>query len=197
MYDISAILPNTLANRVRAQMRNRRLRDYDFRSAREDDLDFVLGELIKGAENGHYSPVFLTAAGADGLRLALQVVIQDGMMPRDPDNGGTREFLAAKLLVYSCMTTGERVGYALLAEKHPGTFTADLEIYSIGVADNHRRQGYGRRMVELIVMHVSIGRTLYARCYPASEIMCKLLQESGFLIFNTKPSGTRELELKR
>jgi ribosomal protein S18 acetylase RimI-like enzyme len=183
-----------LASRVHLWMRRCRLRAYDFRPAREADLDFIMAEVLEGAKRGHYHIGLLEPEGAYGLRFALQCVIQDGIMPRDPDHG-LREFCLAKLLVYRCMTTDEQVGYLLVSEKYPGTFNTDLEIYNIGVRENRRGEGHGRRMVELIVARMSAGRKLYARCYLASNIMCQLLQDASFLIITTKPSGTRELEL--
>ena len=193
MCDITAMLPEPLSSRVRTWMKRRKLRAYDFRPAKESDLDFIMAEVIEGAQRGHYSESLLEQLQAQALQVALRNVIRDGEMKRLTDQG-TCEIIEARLSVYGSKTD-EQVGYLLLAEKYPGTFGTDLEIYKIGVRGNSRLGGHGRRMVELIVARMSAGRKLYARCYLSSNIMCQLLQEAGFLIINTKPSGTRELEL--
>jgi predicted GNAT family acetyltransferase len=162
--------------------------------AEESDLKFILVEVFEGARHGHYNPGVLIPAGARGLLVALKSVIQGGTIPQDTEYG-TREYRRAELRVYGC-NTDDQVGYLLITEKEPGTWDTDIEIYKIGVPENRRGEGHGRRMVELIIAREVVGKTLHARCYPASNIMCKLLQESGFLIVNTKPSGTRELELQ-
>ena len=177
---------------IRNQLKRRKLRRYGLRPATENDLDFIMGEVIEGAEHGHYAASLLDSTQAQGFREQLRNVIRFSAMVRGTDRGV--EQIRAQLWVYGC-DQDEQVGYLLVSEKLPGSFATELELYKAGVRKGRRREGHGRRIVQLFVAFSLPGVKLYARCFPPSEIMCALLQELGFTHFNTMQYGTRELQL--
>jgi ribosomal protein S18 acetylase RimI-like enzyme len=186
------MLLNTIT-RLRAWRNRRKLRGYRLRPATEHDLEFIMAETINGTKQGHYNDPFEHPGYADDYRAGLINVIHNLPMLRLTDELVVEE-IRAELLIYGC-PGDDQVGYLLMSEKCQGSIDSDLEVYKIGVQKSRRRQGHGRRLVELSVAYAHSIDKIYARCLSPSVVMCRLLQEAGFVIINVKPSGTKELEL--
>lgn len=181
-----------VTERICNWLHRRRLRRYALRPATERDLDFIMGEVIEGAKHGHYAPSLLEPEQAQGFRDQLRNVICHSAMLRGTDRGP--EQIRAQLWVYG-RNGDDQVGYLLVSEKLPGSLSTDIELYKAGVRKDRRTEGHGRRIVLLFVAFSPPRAKLYARCFPPSETMFKLLQEVGFSHINTMRFGTRELEL--
>lgn len=183
-----------LAERAQDWRARRRLRRYGLRPATQRDLDFIMTEVIDGAKRGHFASSLLDPTQAQGFRDQLKNVIEFSAMVRGTERGV--EQIQAKLWVYGTRND-DQVGYLLVAEKIPGSFSQELELYQVGVRKERRREGHGRRIVQLFVGFTPPSLRLYARCFHPSQTMLLLLQEIGFTQVNTMPFGTRELELSR
>ena len=183
---------NRIANRFRAWQSRRRLRRYGLRPATEQDLDFIMEEVVEGAKRGHYAASLLDPDQARGFRDQLRNVIRNSVMVRWSDRGA--EEIGAKLWVYGC-DRDDQVGYLLVSEKVADSFATDIELYKAGVRADRRTEGHGRRIVQLFAAFSPKSVKLYARCFPPSEGMFQLLKEVGFTHFNTTAGGTRELQL--
>jgi hypothetical protein len=186
------MLLSLLAVRIRNWLHRRRLRRYALRSATERDLDFIMEEVIEGAKHEHYAPSLLDPAQARAFRDQLTNVIRHTVMLRGTDRGP--EQIRAWLYVYGC-NGDDQVGYLLISEKRPGSLGTDIELYEVGIRKDRRSEGHGRRIIQLFVAASPPSAKLYARCYPQSETMFKLLLALGFSHIRTMPLGTRELEM--
>jgi len=171
----------------------RRLLNYDLRRATENDLDFIMNEIIDGARNGHYASTLLDSEEQKGLYGQLINVINFSAMERNSHRGV--EKIEARLWVYGS-STDDQVGYVLASEKFPGS-KRELELYQVGVRKDRLKLGHGRRIVQLFLAAMPATANLYARCFHPSQAMFFLLKEVGFSHTNTTRGGTRELELSR
>ncbi|MBV8246916.1 MAG: hypothetical protein JO200_00555 [Comamonas sp.] len=149
-------------------------------------------EVIDGTKQGHYAESLLDPVQTRGFREQLVNVIRHAAMLRRTERGP--EQIRAWLWVYG-RNGDDQVGYLLLSEKLPGSIATDIELYKVGVRKERRKDGHGRRIVQLFVTFSSPTVNLYARCFPPSETMFKMLKEVGFSHINTMRFGTRELEL--
>lgn len=179
---------------IRAWLDRRRLRRYGLRPATENDLDFIMAEVIDGARNGHYASSLLDPEQERGFREQLRNVIKFSAMVRWSDRGV--EQIAARIWIYGS-PRDDQVGYLLSSERLPGSLESEIELYKAGVRKDRLGLGHGRRIAQLFVAFTPPTVNLYARCFLPSQAMFLLLQEVGFSHFNTTPGGTRELALCR
>lgn len=182
-----------LTEQIRGWLARRRMRRYELRPATECDLDFIMTEVIEGAKDGHYAFTLLDPMQAQGFRDQLINAIHFSEMERVMDDRRL-ERIKAQLYIYGSKND-DPVGYLLVAEKAPGSLAHEVELYQVGVRKERRRQGHGRRVVQLFIALIPPSVKLYARCLPASQSMFHLLQGIGFSHCNTTLLGTMELEL--
>lgn len=189
----NVVPPNRITEHIRDWLARRQLHRYKLRPATECDLDFIMTEVIDGAKHGYYAFSLLDPMQAQGFRDQLWNTIHFLAMERETDDRRA-ERIKAQLYIYGSKND-DPVGYLLVAEKAPGSLAHEVELYQVGVRKDRRRQGHGRRVVQLFIALIPPSVKLYARCSSPSQAMFLLLQEIGFSHFNTMPRGTRELEL--
>lgn len=178
--------------RVSQWLHSRKFKRYGVRPATENDLDFILNEIHESAAEGHYRDTLLQPEQLHGWRTQLGNVIKFSHLVRYADQRGTLETIRAKLWVYGT-GSDDRIGHMLVSERFPGTADSELELYQVGVRNDRRGEGHGRRLVELFVGCAAPSVALYARCLNASDAMVHLLVNADFELIGTTERGTREL----
>lgn len=156
-----------------------------------DDIDFVMKEAVIGAQKGHYARELLERGQAENFRNGLIQNVQSHSVSRLV-NGNPTLFVTT-LWIYVSIR-GTRIGYLLLSERFAGSKESNNEISMIGVQSSFRRQGHGRNIVRSLMSINGNVSILYARCKRESGIMSSILMDAGFVLINTMPSGTEELE---
>lgn len=130
-------------------------------------------QAIEGAKQGHYAASLLDTAQARGFRDQLTNVIRHTAMVRGTVRGP--EQIKAWIWVYG-RNDDDQVGYLLVLEKLPGSLATNIELYKVGVRLERRKQGHGRRIVQLFVASASPNLNLYAWCLLPSDTMFSLAQ---------------------
>ncbi len=185
-----------LSKRFATWRRQRRLRHYGLRKAAETDLDFIMDELVEGARHGHFNSHLVKPADAAEYRAELTRVIHGkGMRGAIEQPGGGQEWISipANLWVYGC-PADDRVGFLLVVANSFDQETTGIELHMAGVRTSRRGEGHGRRLLALFVAHGASDMKLLARCKRASDRMCWLLKEAGFVLIHTDEYGTGQFE---
>ena len=165
---------------------------YGLREAQNDDLDFVMNEIIEGTKKGHYIESILDPLQQIAMRDMLSNVIENRCLVRFSNLG--EEEIFASLFIYGS-SKDDRVGYLLVSEK--SHLCSDLEIYQAGIKETHLGKGHGTNLIDKF-MHISPkDRNVFSRCYPASKEMFNILIKHGFKHTSTSYSGIRELQLNK
>ncbi|MFC6977611.1 GNAT family N-acetyltransferase [Microbulbifer taiwanensis] len=166
-------------------------RDAVLRSAKPEDVEFVMALLMRGAALGHFTSGLLFGPYEQGQREAFLNLTQGIGTPVQTDRGVERKQTA--LWIYGSPHLGN-IGFIEIAEKHEGSGNQEWEILTAGISEEYRGRGHGRNMLKLFMFNFPPELTLYARCYPASKSMFRLLKSLGFKLLGIIDSGIRELE---
>lgn len=184
----------TMSNFLKNWKNRRELKRSGVRVALADDIDFVLEQTIVGAENGHYAQHLLESEHQARYRTMLSALINGQGTVTRGERGDERK--NGRLWIYTNDSLGN-IGYFSASEKSEGSGENEIELLMAGIKSEHQGKGHGTKMINMFLSLCSAETTLYARCYPASKTMYSLLLNIGFKKINTKPGGTRELELKK
>lgn len=182
-----------ILNAIRRWKNKRHLKSFGIRHATEDDLDFVMSQLVIGAKNGHYSSHLRDVIAQRQQRLAFSNLLKGIGTTRIGERGP--EKLSGSLWIYGNRTVGN-IGYLYVSEKYEGSGENEIELTMVGIVEQHQNKGHGKHLVNIFSSLIPPSSTLYARCYPKSESMYQVLLRTGFELINVKPRGTRELERK-
>lgn len=152
---------------------------FSFRNAKLTDLDFIHQEILSGSSKGHFSELFLTSEGSNGLKLNL-ISILTSKRRLDSDQ-------PAYGIIYH--HNGKSLGFMINSSIHGNTGT---EIWMMGISQNYQGNGHGSALLNKVMEHMSeYNGVIMARCHPASERMYNMFLNRGFKHEETGGSGTR------
>lgn len=180
-------------NGIRRWRNKRYLNSFRLRKANEQDIDFVMAQLITGAQEGHYGAHLLERKFQIQQRLMFSRLLNGVGTMRMGERGP--EKLSGSLWIYGNRAEGN-VGYMYVCERYEGSGESEVELMMAGIDKQHRNMGHGKKLIENFISLCPSPYILYARCYVKSESMYQILLRSGFRLINVKPGGTRELERK-
>ena len=155
------------------------------RTAIVADLEFIFGQLMAGALNGHFDRRMLATERQAELRKDLDQIIRS--------NKRLETALPAEALVLE-LENGQPIGHVIVTAIKDAE---GLELYAMALEPTVRGIGYGRLMLEQVLrVYLPRARTIYARCFPASAAMYELLINSGFeYLFTMRHSLIRVLSI--
>lgn len=153
--------------------------EFSFKNAEIFDLDFIYKEILKGASKGHFSEMFLTPEGGNGLKLNLaSILTKRRRLDSDQPAYG---------IIYH--RQGKPVGFMINSSIQGNTGT---EIWMMGISEEYQAQGHGSALLNEIMGHMSdYNGVIMARCHPASERMYRMFLNRGFKHEQTGENGTR------
>jgi len=146
------------------------------------DVDFMRNLLIDGAKHGHFSRKILEQP--DYITNTLLSVVKRGCLYDRPLRTAAVIFKHNKV----------RVGFVVMAEVEASN--GGNEIYIFVVDPLLRGQGYGHAMLQEI-LHRWSDVDVFARCYPASVQMYRMLDKHGFVYLFDMKDGARVLCRKK
>ncbi len=140
-------------------------------------IDLLHRALLDEAAAGHFEPRLSQPDKAARMHANLRSIITTGRR--------TDEALGAQLL--SWQEDATPIGWLINSEILPGHGN---ELWLVLVRPEWRGQGEGARLLSAAV--TALGATdLYARSYPASDVMDGLFLRQGFLHIATQPGGDK------
>jgi hypothetical protein len=164
------------------------------KAAAPEDINFVMEQIIEGAKEGHYKDSILNPEQQINYRtMFLSLMNRQGTATLS-ERGLERK--SGSLWIYGNNKEGN-IGFFFASEKYEGSGENEIELLMAGIKKEFQKAGHGSNMIDFFIALCPNNATLYARCLLASESMYMALVKKGFVNINTKPSGTRELELKR
>ncbi|WP_027150219.1 hypothetical protein [Methylobacter tundripaludum] len=172
----------------------RKLQRCVLKAATLEDIDFVMEQIVDGTKEGHYLDSILDPEHQANYR-AMFIGLMKGQGTATMGERGI-ERKSGSLWIYGNNDEGN-IGFFFISEKYEGSGEKEIELLMAGIKKRLQRVGHGSNMIGYFLALCPKNATLYARCYPASEAMYITLVNAGFVKINTKPGGTRELELKR
>jgi len=181
-------------NFLRNWKNRRKLQRSGLKAAAPEDIDFVMEQIVEGAKEGHYEKSILDPEYQANYRAMFLGLMKGQGTATVGERGIERK--SGSLWIYGNNDEGN-IGFFFVSEKYEGSGENEMELLMAGIKKGLQKTGHGSNMIGSFLALCSGSATLYARCYPASEAMYKVLVKAGFVKINTKPGGTRELELKR
>ena len=168
---------------------------YLLRKASEDDIQFILQELTKGAEQGHFTKAFLDKKERSNYRTMFSNLIKGIGFITATEHG--YEAKSGSLWIFHSSQSLEKIGYLFISERFVGSGENDLELLIAGIHEEHQGKGYGEKMLKELLEMIPSNSNVYARCFKSSVKMVNLLTKFNFSVTNVRPTGTKEMELTR
>ena len=184
----------TMSNFLKNWKNKRELKSSGVRVALAEDIDFVLRQIIAGAESGHYGEHILEGEHQANYRAMFHGLINGQGTATLGERGVERK--SGSLWIYGNNRFGD-IGFFFASEKNEGSGEDEIELLMAGIESKHQGKGHGTNMIRIFLSICPVEATLYARCYPASKVMYSLLLNIGFKKINTKSGGTRELQFNK
>ncbi|HHS3346773.1 TPA: GNAT family N-acetyltransferase [Vibrio cholerae] len=153
--------------------------EFSFKNAEISDLDFIYQEILSGASKGHFSELFLTLEGSNGLKQNL-ISILNYKRRLDSDT-------IAYGIIYH--RKNQPVGFLIITaiDGNKGT-----EIWMMGITESYQGQGHGSNLLDEILGRMSgYGGVVMARCHPSSEKMYQMFKNRRFTHEKTSQEGAR------
>jgi GNAT superfamily N-acetyltransferase len=143
------------------------------------DTDFILSLILFGAHKGHFYPDL--ANNKSALRAILDSTIKYGVQ----DASGLR----SQAMVG--WHNGVRVGATIVSDTEKTDNSIELSV--IAVRKEHQGRKYGAQLLDALLRQWLPHKTIYVRCFPASEQLVQMLLRRGFILAGTTGKHTRVL----
>lgn len=143
------------------------------------DVDFMLSLILFGARKGHFYPDL--AGNKAALRSILKSAVKFGIQ----DAGGLR----TQAMVG--WNKAERVGVTIVSETEKTDNSIELSV--IAVRKEYQGCGYGAQLLDALLAQWVPRKTIYVRCFPASEQLYQMLLRRAFVLAGTMGRHTRVL----
>jgi GNAT superfamily N-acetyltransferase len=177
-----------LIARLRQTLRTKPKATLAFRACLPADVDWIVRAIVTEAARGHFNADYGIEAAAKGLRHQMACLIADVPVPWP----GHRNGAGGRAL--GIQVNGHDVGFVLLLEDAPGSWSERVELFALVIDDAARGSGIATQAVRQLIEGVQ-SRGVYARCYATSPTMRRILERSGFSVVATSIKGTVTLEL--
>ncbi|NDY74664.1 hypothetical protein DO021_22520 [Desulfobacter hydrogenophilus] len=171
-----------------------RIKRCGIHKAEEKDIDFVIEQIVEGAKKRHFIEAILIPDEQNKYRNMLLGLVNG--YPATSLSAKEVETKWGQLWMYGNNKDGN-IGFFLIMEKYEGSGFDEIELLMASIKKESQGFGHGTNLINFFKTLCQKQTTLYARCYFASESMCKILLRAGFVKTNTTPEGTRELEYKK
>lgn len=149
-----------------------------FTAATKNDTCFIQTLLLSGIRKGHFDKRLHERR--EQLRNEIGSIIEKRKLYQSP--------LSAQAWIFRHGDV--RVGFSILSAISHGI--TGYELYAIAVHSKFRGKGYGGIILDEM-LHYYAGPAIYARCFPASEILYQMLLRRHFEHLYTTPNHARVL----
>lgn len=139
------------------------------RDARVDDIEFIFKNILEGSKNGYFHPDLYKIEKAKlGLKENIRKIVEDNSR-LDSNRPDSWAFIYEK--------DGLPISVLILSR----SFTQGFEIWIVATEKEYQNNGYAQELLNFILNNFKNQNTVIeAQCYTNSEIMIKMLKNSGF-----------------
>ena len=153
---------------------------FSYLPATLQDTDFITSLILAGARKGHFYPQL--ANNKTMLRQLVQSIIFSRVQT-------TSNSFSEAMVGWQGI---KRIGTTIITETEKNDNS--IELAAIILKKEIHGNGFGRQMLDALLKRWLPYKTIYARCFPVSEQLVKMLLHREFSIVQITDSGTRILK---